>query len=126
MTNTTTSEYLQRQLIDMVELVKHSGTNSVEFVQAQAPDVVHQVLVWGMAESIVWIALTFVVLAVCFFLTKKCVKNNWECSPFVYVFVGGFGGGCSLIVMICNVMSLVKIIVAPKLYLLHYVAQLFK
>ena len=44
MTNTT--EYLQRQLVDMIELAKHGGTNAVEFVQAQAPDLVRQIILW--------------------------------------------------------------------------------
>lgn len=127
MTNQTpTSEYLQRQLIDMVELAKHSGTNAVEFVQAQAPDVVRQVLVWGMAEAITVMVFSLLFLLFCFFLTRKAIKDEWDEVPIIIGILDVVGGIFVTVVFISATMDLVKILVAPKLYLLQYMAQLFK
>lgn len=124
MTNTT--EYLQRQLVDMIELAKSTGTNAVEFVQAQAPDLVRQIIVWEIVSDVALILMCITIMLVLYKLTSKGVKNDWESLPFIIGFGDIVIGVASFATLIMSAGGLIKAVFAPKLFLIEYVAQLFK
>jgi hypothetical protein len=123
---------------EIYDASKSAIKSSVDFVTEQAPDVVRQFITWKLAESITWACIwTFITL--CFFyFANKCrlmqkhgarddAGSGWSTS-----FTGAFWKWAfttiGLFVFILNVGSyardIVKISVAPKVYIIEYVVDL--
>lgn len=126
-----TSEYLQRQLVEMIELAKHTGTNAVEFVSAQAPDLVHQIIVWEIAKESVHVG-SFLLLAIAGAIAliagiRYGNKNQWAAGAELPLCVfGGFALLLGTIIAVSQVGDLLKPIVAPKVFLMEYASDLIK
>lgn len=118
-----TSEYLQRQLVDMIELAKSTGTNAVEFVQAQAPDVVKQIIAWEVwLFGILAVAMVAVFL-VCFVWRSK--TKDWGDDGFNHVF-SVFTQVAAAVFFVVFLVQATKPLVAPKLFLIEYSARLVR
>jgi len=109
---------------------------AVEFSQAQIPDVIEQLLMWKMIESILWNVAALAIFVV-------FIAWQWVCfgkPAWVYVdenkdnnlYEGGLGmwffGSVLLIIVIVIFMNFdwLQIMIAPKLYLLEYAADFVK
>lgn len=145
------NEQAQQVLADMLERAMSGVDAAVEFSQAQIPDVVEQLLIWHMVESLLS-CLAAVCVALCsFFLFRKGVasqkaareayKNGEKWTRFresssltshaydikasgVFFYVPA-----SLIAIASPFFistTWLKILIAPKLYLLEYAASLVK
>lgn len=101
---------------------------TVNFVNVQLPDVVKQLLAYNAAMDWMWIIVgaVFMILAtVMIIFSVKCYKNDND-NPICLVF-GFIAFICLLIgipMLLCNIPDLLKIYLAPKLYLLDYLKTL--
>lgn len=146
------NEQAQQVLANMMQRALDGVDAAVDFSQAQIPDVVEQLLMWHMVESLIFFTIGVVICASMapFFKIAKRAKSNavedrknkepWTIfregsnetsheydfivSPFLMLIsflpiIPGF-------ILIAPNLDWLKILIAPKLYLLEYAASLVK
>lgn len=127
---TNTLDYLNQSLIDAIELAKSTGTNAVDFVKEQAPDVVNQLIAWEIASNAIWVAVGLLGLAVSVWVFRKGCKQ-WGDDDKIESSTGCVVGGLfaiagSAILFCTHIEGLIKPIIAPKVWLIEYAANLLK
>ncbi|EKT1062187.1 hypothetical protein QDT49_002516 [Shigella sonnei] len=147
-------EEANKILVDLLKKASDGIDSAIVFSQAQIPDVVHQLLVWNMVDSLIktLIAISTIPLVI-WFMKKQCKKIEigkfdnegrscdngqpkykptmlWESdgrlSGFVLPLVAVFILWFSFIISVVANMTWLKIWLAPKLYLIEYAASLIK
>lgn len=103
------------------------------FLQEQIPDVIHQLLMWKMAEALFYVALLVVTLTVLITVFMKSLKKaDWNKGNFASCLCVGSGislladGIISLVVIPSNLITALQIWIAPKVWLIEYAASLVK
>ena len=146
------NEQAQQVLADMLERALSGVDAAVEFSQAQIPDVVEQLLMWHMVESLLS-CLAAACAALCSFalfrkgaasqkIAREAYKNGEQWTRFSNSSSGltshayDFKASGVAFYVPASLMALVspffisttwlKILIAPKLYLLEYAASLVK
>ena len=103
------------------------AANAVEFAKAQIPDVIQQLIVWKTAEyaaSVVVFSAGAIYLYRLFKKAHEASQETYDDGPmFGMVATGIVGLGCSLGAVL-NAFALLKIYLAPKVWLLQYAASL--
>lgn len=132
---------LEQVLIDTIQQTtagaKKVTGQAIDFVSAQIPDVVHQLLAWKMAEAIALILACVALIGVYFYFLRKIIAYHKKLAAigkyyaetgFIFYYVGGTGVLLilPLIRILGSALTIIKIIVAPKLYLIEYAAELIK
>ena len=132
------NEQANEALANLLELAIDGVEGAVEFSKAQIPDVVEQLLMWQMLESLIF--FTFSVTSLVFLgiywwkvipIIKEEIKRDFlqqrDSRTFVPAMVGVLLTCCTaLFSSIMFTIEWLKILVAPKLYLLEYAAELVK
>lgn len=147
-------EEANKILVDLLKKASDGIDSAIAFSQAQIPDVVHQLLVWNMVDSLIktLIAISTIPLVI-WFMKKQCKKveigksdnegRSWDngqpkykptmiwesdgrLSGFVLPLVAVFILWFSFIISVVANMTWLKIWLAPKLYLIEYAASLIK
>jgi hypothetical protein len=115
----------------MIELI-NSATSAKNFLLAELPEVVNQLLVWKFWVSLVLLISGILLLAAIFFAIYKTWKYrqaivNNDYGIFILFIVSFFcvSGFPASLLMIFNG-DWLQILLAPKLYLIEYVASLGK
>ena len=130
------NDKLQEALLNILNNVTHSVENGVSFLSEQLPDVIHQLLLWKAVESGIHFG---VLMALCIGLGIAAYKflkagkeykpkNSYDDDAFGYFILFGvslFLAGVSF-VFASNQLEWLKILIAPKMYLIEYAAQLVK
>lgn len=150
------NEQVQERAMAMLEKVINNAVASMEgvaeFAQEQLPDLIQQLLMWKMAESLIVaifpLSLSIFFSVVFFKVVMKILnssesRDNDNCAPYVPNFWWGTHGLSpvagliiSVLIFACIVifsLTLVTInidwlyiMIAPKVYLLEYAAELVK
>ncbi|ELO9329979.1 hypothetical protein ACV4JJ_005268 [Escherichia coli] len=141
----------------LVELLKKASNGidaAVSFSQAHIPDVVHQLLLWNMVDSLIKTLIAILTIPLVFwFMKKQCQRvetgkigdegYSWERGNPKYrpTMVWDSKGDINLLIMplvgvlalwgifiigVVTNMTWLKIWLAPKLYLIEYAASLVK
>ena len=124
---------LQEQIASLIEAAKRAGSDSATFIQAQAPDVVAQLVRWKIAEG----ALTAIGGAILLFVAFKIYQGicNWMKGrdwtdhpelmlPVLFLFCPSLIGGA---VLFSNgLLQSAEAIVAPKIVILETISSLVK
>jgi len=143
------NEQMQQALIKVIEKANSGVDASIDFLSDQLPDVVHQLLTWGLLSSVVSCFVCLIVVVTCVFAinktlssiesAKKSKRTNWAyfayshsddgtleaCSIFVFIF-SSVAITVSIIAFIANAFEALKIGFAPKIWLIEYAATLAK
>ncbi len=116
---------------EIYQASKEAIHKSVDFVTEQAPDVMKQFLMWKFVASVIYASFTLLAIVTYGFIVFRVYK--WEASEscrgdfFATPMMGIIGGMVCLfligVVVIPNTMTAVEIKVAPKIYVIEYVAQ---
>ena len=137
-TTPTIQNTLEQALIKSIDGIQKTGTELVEALYQQAPEVVEQLLLWHGVESLITFIIAFVVMvgvplayykaAKSFFIKQEVQK--WR-DQFPFWLISGVSGAAVSIFTIAfttNTMNIkwLKIWLAPKVYLLEYLADLVK
>jgi hypothetical protein len=137
----TIQNTLENALISSIEGIKKTGTELVDALYQQAPEVINQLLVWHGVDSIInfvfGIFLVFgMPLITCKIISKLYTKfkvNEWKKGETVDFWAPSLIIGivcniaCILIgSLVCMNLKWLKIWLAPKVYLLEYLATLVK
>jgi len=123
------NEELQQALLKMIEGFTASAQGAAEFTVDKAPEVVQQLLFYQtIKQSVFFIFLSFVFALSVYFLlmVRKQIKEKQFCSDELFI-------GCSFLILAAIFMILVdvfiviprmlKLLIAPDLYVLEYAAR---
>lgn len=145
MTNITqniSQETLNTVLVDILKGAKDASSEiygasktgivkAVDFAQEQAPLVVQEFLAWKFAEAIISCICGIVVVTLIGYFVKKCFGKQWlEESGGSSVMGGAIGTLVALIVsynvIVVSVKELVKVKVAPRVFIIEWVTEKVK
>lgn len=127
--NEETEKLLNEALAGAINAVKTTGN----FVVEQAPDLIRQLLLYNTVMLSAWVLLGIVVLIATGLIVRKAWKFEKTLSypdqgagiaVGVVTFLVGGVVGCSLV--FGHISELIKIVLAPKIWLLEYAASLVK
>ena len=143
------NEQMQQALIKIIEKANSGVDASINFLGDQLPDVVNQLLTWGLLSSVVaCFVCVFVVIAGAITLKKtfsaiESAKDKKQTNWAYYIYSSGITGsieggavlsivisivlsGISIMVFIVSMFEALKIVFAPKIWLIEYAATLAK
>lgn len=124
------NEQLQKALTTLLD----KSLNAVDFMVAELPEVIQQLLLWKMWEYLICnaagIILMIVVIVACIKGTKAILKSK-EKSDYgmeEMFFIPMSIGAVVFSIMSCSLVNIVwlQILIAPKVYLIEYAASLAK
>jgi len=123
---TKTDEAISAVLTRAVEAAQVTG----EFVVEQAPDVVQQLLAWELTHSLVW-ALTLAAVITLVWKSRRWIltAGGDVPTPEDELTTGAIASVPTAMLafpMITYILVGLKVLVAPKLFLLEYAASLIK
>ena len=137
---------MQNALIEIIQKASSGIDTSVSFLSSEIPEVISQLLLWNIAASSVGMALSAIVIAISVSMIvwmmklygrgRDTGKPNWvhdgggydalrelvipvSCVLFICLVAGP-------IVFVGNLMEVLKIWLAPKIWLIEYAASLAK
>ncbi|MEN7471152.1 hypothetical protein [Providencia stuartii] len=138
------NEQVSRALTDLLEKASNGIDSTVAFSQANLPEVIHQLLTWKMTMGVIWSVVGVALIALAIFMpiwAKKAKSNgaiwtyhageiNYNINSVMYdlfrailpvpiLFLG-------VAISIGGFSMWLKILLAPKLYLIEYAASLIK
>ncbi len=141
-TNNIPQETINTIFIDILRGSKEAGSEiygaskaaiikAVDFAQEQAPIVVQEFLSWKYAQSILWILLSVIGLIILGFLIKKCISKEWMTETSWISLVGAIFGTVFFLMLLFiqtvpNVEQLIKIKVAPRVYMIEWASDQLK
>ncbi|MBN4658406.1 hypothetical protein H3284_21090 [Escherichia coli] len=138
-------EQANKILVELLQKASNGIDAAVSFSQAQIPDVVHQLLIWSFVHSALFqvAGLLLLIAAIKLPSFARTARNNSErwtsfdgrpndghfISSVYYdictVFVPIFGSIMGVLIIAFN-FEWLKILLAPKLFLIEYAASLVK
>lgn len=147
-------EEANKILVDLLKKASDGIDSAIAFSQAQIPDVVHQLLVWNMVDSLIKTLIAISTIPLVFWFMKKQYQkveigifdnegwswekgnpkykptmiweSNGEISFLILPLAAVFVLWVSFIIAVVTNMTWLKIWLAPKLYLIEYAASLIK
>ena len=120
---------LEDTLVEVLRKGLRVAEQTGDFVVDQAPEVINQLLKWKMFESILYCVLTVSILSFFVVMINYCIKEQWCSQPTIILMVVCGANLCLMVVhgVISGIfVAWLKIMYAPKLYLLEYAARLVK
>jgi len=139
------NEELQKALTEILNGTLSAAGDAKQFLMAEIPEVVQQLLMWKLAEASVWM-LFGVVLAVGGIITNwkifkskpdgKTPLRSWawrvwsdgdiwmEAGALIACIFSGAVGFIGVLVTLINLATALQIWIAPKIYLIEYAATL--
>lgn len=127
------NEQANKILADLLQKASNGIDAAVSFSQAQIPDVIHQLLMWNFAESIIFSltgVLLFLLAQYLTFRIFKYLRKEWEGDYFSdhpeAILLSMAWLLINFIPITLLDLSWLKIWIAPKLYLIEYAAHLVK
>lgn len=133
------NEQLQIELTKIITNINTGGESAWGFITAQTPDVVQQLLFWHGMHSFVWFIIIAILIVVSFFGCRKLFKislplieeekrKNYP-DYIVYVAMWIIPTILTFVTIFMNLvhnLDWLKIWIAPKVWLLEYVASMVK
>ncbi|WDB94478.1 hypothetical protein [Escherichia albertii] len=147
-------EQANKILIELLQKASNGIDAAVSFSQAQIPDVVHQLLLWNMVDSLIKTLIAILTIPLVFWFMKKQYQkveigifdnegwlwekgkpkykptmiweSNGKISFLILPLAAVFVLWVSFIIAVVTNMTWLKIWLAPKLYLIEYAASLVK
>lgn len=133
----TIQNTLEQALVKSIEGIQKTGTQLVDALYQQAPEVVEQLLMWHGIESLIQFIVGILCLSFIFVHYKIACRiyekngvSEWDDS-FYYWLLTVFSGILVSVLSFGAMIDLInlkwlKIWLAPKVYLLEYLADLVK
>lgn len=139
MTDTTQTQTItistDQVLAKFIQKIISGMDATVEFASAQLPDIINQLLWWKAVESFIPFIISFVVSIIWLRKIRKDVLIKPEPGKFntVYDTNGDVWPICLFhvsilipVIVVCDAWDWLKIIIAPKIYLIEYASNLIK
>ncbi|AUV61798.1 hypothetical protein FDJ28_gp52 [Pseudomonas phage Bjorn] len=121
---------LQQSLADIITSATSGVKAGVAFLQQEIPDVIRQLIMWKMAEAAMWTLGALAVLITSLVIFCKLYKGKvWDWDHpggFVMMVVCFVAFGLASFRIMVNGGELLKLWIAPKVWLIEYGASLLK
>lgn len=117
------NEQSQKILSDLLQRAVSGIDAAVGFSQAQIPDVINQLLMWQTVSSILAQVICLALISISIWGAIKAWASNDVDTVVVTLIFGGILTVICLAVFSLN-FDWLKILIAPKLYLLEYAASI--
>ena len=133
---TDTTQKIENTLQNTVNEILHKAVDAAsatgDFLKDQIPDVCKELLAFTMVRDIMVIVFTGFLYWFFYKLVFKWTNQKldsidcWDMSKLISAIVGGFVVVSYSTIAIVSFLELLKVIFAPKLFLLEYAAHLIK
>ena len=126
------NEALQGKLSEILELGKQGVLQAADMIKEQMPDLVEQILRWEFVISLLWFVGAFILFVVMISNFRKLriyLKKQDEDSQNENVEALIIPYALAHLIPLVTIFSSIvwiKILVAPKLFLVEYISQLIK
>lgn len=122
------NEQLQTALAEMLGKANSGIDAGATFLQAQLPDVIHQLLVWKATVSIIWFSLAVIaLLGGLVLLYKWCwSSDSLDSDDKAFMTMICSIPGLIISIVIAENLEWLQILIAPKIYLIEYAVSLAK
>lgn len=120
------NEQAQKILEDLLKKASNGIDSAVSFSQAQIPDVIQQLLMWNAVSSAGIQIICVMAIIACVYLMIFAWNEGDDGEAVLAVLFFTVVGSIACIVVIFNNFDWLKILLAPKLYLIEYAASLVK
>ena len=130
------NEQLQLTINDILSKSMEAFNSGADWLQGEIPEVVSQLLLWNMVSNgiwgLFWIAITITCIANVKYVSRihekaKAERNfDTEFNAFILLNMGAMLSLLGVLLFIHYAEEFIKILIAPKLYLLEYAADLVK
>lgn len=108
-------------------LIENMGAGK-GFVLAQAPEVIQQMLAWATFKYGAALAVSLLILAWCGWGVRCGIRYvptaSYDCGVEARIIPSCIFGSLAFVAAVANALLLMKVLIAPKVYLLEYAAQL--
>lgn len=124
-------ENLQNTVNEALKGIIDTATQIKQFSLEQIPDILNQLLMYKLAEAISGIVLGLIIIILSYFAFSKWSNQRmeygmWADSKTASAIIGGAASIIAFIVVIVSISDILKITIAPKLYLIEYAVHLIK
>lgn len=126
----------------MIELAKSTGTNAVEFVHSQAPEVCREIITFSIVNASIHAGVWMAVMAIAVFGSWRVLKGAWawaaaEAKKPHSDGAECFAPGLAMILLAAAIIVpgifvlghskvITKAALAPRIFLMEYAAKLIK
>lgn len=126
MTDKAGTDKLADKVNDILQSSIQAAAHGAEFLKDQIPDVVKQLLLWNLCYCVLNVIFVLITVPFLVYIIKWSVEMPLRNITGVVLMISG-----TLALVVCpaivgNLYNLVKIIVAPKVWLLEYAAKLIR
>ena len=115
---------------EIYQAPKEGIVKAIDFTSEQAPMVVKEFLDWKLTEAILWFIFYVAIAVVLFYFSLKVFKDGRKQGDGELLTIGAFGLLASFVItflnFIWNILDIAQILVAPKVFLIEYVAHIIK
>ena len=112
---------------EIYQASKTAIAKSVDFAVEQTPLVVKEFLRWRMAEAIIYICIGLAACGFVLWLAQRIIRTSDKDDDWDGVTVGWGIRIIAITILICvissNAMTITKICIAPRVYLIEYVVS---
>ena len=124
-------EALEKALLEMLESVTKTTGQAIDFLSGEIPKLVLEILKFHAWEASIYLSFQLLIFFFGIYIAVKIHKNigkQYWSDEFPFILLQCIPAVMSLILLpaIDNIIRLVKIIVAPRLYLIEYISELTK
>lgn len=112
---------------ELLEFLSAGLKGGADFVVAQSPLLLQEILAWEFYSSLIWI-VSMLILGPIVYKTFawRCFSEDWICETEGVSIILGVCSFAWVIPLLVNIVSLVKVTVAPRLFLVEYLANMLK
>lgn len=127
------NKILERELLLVIKSIKNTATVGIDFVKTQAPDVVKQILRYEAVSKgicfFIWIISLIILIMMNVFLIIKLIPHailddNKAIGYASLLIATNFIGIGGLSSTIKSFQGFLKVLVAPKVFLIEYIQEL--
>jgi len=145
MSEVVVNEQLQQALVEVITKAVGGVEGGVGFLNSQLPDVLSQILQWGLLTTSLAVLLNLVALVSSLFIIKKVIKKPedgkgnycWEphnrydgdsmtSSGVLFVVLSLVLAVTTSAALLIYLYEMLQIMFAPKIYLIEYTSHLMK
>lgn len=127
------NDTLQNTVNQVLQGAISQATKGAEFLREQIPDILQQLLMWNLAKDGLLVALAMLSVFIAYKATFKWADqsrssydNEWKLPKIASAIFGIIASGITTVFAVIALFDAVKILVAPKVWLLEYAAELVR
>ena len=113
------NEQLQNAVATILERAITGIDSSVDFMQAELPEVIEQLLMWYAVKGVILTFIGFALMVPFIFVVRKITSEDIKILTGIVSFLG-------FLIVLSNIMEPIQIWIAPKIWLMEYAASIVK